>query len=95
MVREKRKEYQNGVSSAQPLGFVRYLDRYIVGVLTCLLFISTTAVRSDDIPTWKKPLPGTAAILGDDGGGESEATLCDTASHVCCRPMPEIAPLSH
>jgi hypothetical protein len=32
-------------------------------------------------PMWQRPLPGTAAILGDDGGGEDMETMCDTAEH--------------
>ncbi|MGD0106392.1 MAG: hypothetical protein ABSC06_20490 [Rhodopila sp.] len=34
-----------------------------------------------DAPAWQQPLPGTAAILGDDGGGEDHATVCDTIAH--------------
>jgi len=29
---------------------------------------------------WKEPLPGTSAILGDDGGGANTAKVCDTAA---------------
>jgi hypothetical protein len=31
------------------------------------------------VPIWKKPLPGTHAFLGDDGGSVNTKTVCDTA----------------
>ena len=66
------------------LSFVRCLGAWRFGVavvFVCLAAISSKAANDNDIPTWKKPLPGGLAILGDDGGGEDVATVCDTASH--------------
>jgi hypothetical protein len=31
------------------------------------------------IPAWHKAIPGSAAFLGDDGGGVDTLTVCDTA----------------
>ena len=47
-----------------------------------------------DAPAWRQPLPGTAAILGDDGGGEDQATVCDTIAHwraMLAAPFPDAA----
>jgi hypothetical protein len=41
------------------------------------LFPSPSNGDSKHLP-WKEPLPGTPAVLGDDGGGVDTATVCDT-----------------
>lgn len=63
---------------------VRIWSRPTVGLiiaLTLALPCSRSAADGDHVPIWRKPLPGTAAFLGDDGGGEEMATICDTAAH--------------
>ena len=50
----------------------------IIGLVAAVGF--PWPVVAGDAPAWRQPLPGTAAILGDDGGGEDQATVCDTAA---------------
>ena len=49
--------------------------------LAFMTFGSISSALADETPSWKKPTPGTVAILGDDGGGKETATVCDTISH--------------
>jgi hypothetical protein len=46
-----------------------------------LLPLAAAPAYATDAPAWKQPLSGTAATLGDDGGGEDQATVCDTVEH--------------
>jgi len=46
-----------------------------------LALVSSAGAAEKDTPTWKKPVPGAQAFLGDDGGGVNTATVCDTADH--------------
>ena len=57
----------------------RCLRRLAVGLLLGVTLLSATAGAHDVLP-WKRPLPGTRAFLGDDGGGENFATVCGTAA---------------
>jgi hypothetical protein len=43
--------------------------------------VSQTTTSLPDTSTWMQPNHGRAAFLGDDGGGSSTATVCDTAEH--------------
>jgi hypothetical protein len=45
------------------------------------LTYSWAIADSSDVPAWNEPLPGTAAFLGDDGGGANTATVCDSDAH--------------
>jgi hypothetical protein len=46
-----------------------------------LMALPMGKLQADDnkAPMWKRPLPGTRAFLGDDGGGVNTKTVCDTA----------------
>ncbi|HEY4043837.1 MAG TPA: hypothetical protein VGM32_18590, partial [Rhodopila sp.] len=49
----------------------------VVGAALSLLSVPTHAGNKKHC-AWKEPLPGTAAVLGDDGGGRNTVTICDT-----------------
>jgi hypothetical protein len=51
----------------------------VVGVVLSLLSVPTHAGDKKHF-AWKEPLPGTAAVLGDDGGGRDTVTVCDTVA---------------
>lgn len=53
----------------------------LLSIIIVALSCSMAPARAGNVLPWKKPLPGTAAFLGDDGGGEDTATVCDSAAH--------------
>jgi hypothetical protein len=56
----------------------------LIGVIVAILLALPWSIASaggDNTSIWRKPTPGTAAFLGDDGGDENGATICDTAAH--------------
>jgi hypothetical protein len=42
---------------------------------------SVTPTPTPESFAWMQPTPGRAALLGDNGGGASTATICDSADH--------------
>ena len=63
------------------------MDRIILRTIGFALLLAAGSVvahagdQKSDTPIWKKAAPGTAAYLGDDGGGVDTLTVCDTADH--------------
>jgi hypothetical protein len=51
----------------------------VVGVALSLFSVPTHAGDKQHL-AWKEPLPGTPAVLGDDGGGADTVTVCDTVA---------------
>jgi hypothetical protein len=49
----------------------------VAGMALIVLPVSTHASDKAHF-AWKEPLPGTTAVLGDDGGGSDTVTVCDT-----------------
>jgi hypothetical protein len=57
--------------------------RFSFPIVLVLLLLSLTTgtleANENKVLGWRKPMAGTHAFLGDDGGGVNTATVCDTA----------------
>lgn len=55
------------------------LRTLLAGTVVAAMSLASIANGAEkDVPAWKKPMPGTLAFLGDDGGGVDTVTVCDT-----------------
>lgn len=57
------------------------MTRCIALAFGAALALAGPALADGTVPKWQQALPGTAAFLGDDGGGADTATVCDTVEH--------------
>jgi hypothetical protein len=56
--------------------------RHLVASAACMMLGLLSVASRAESPhlAWKEPLPGTPAVLGDDGGGADTVTVCDTGA---------------